>query len=221
MLGMVVCAEPSAAQVGLSILRRGNAVDAAIAARLRRGCQQPDHVRHRRQRHDGDPSGFNPASRSPLISGESAARGAISARWRRVISARRVPALAIAFAGGPTSSVTRVVGTRLRARHPLLARFGSGKLSWGDLLEARPSESLVMGSRCTPTSSAPGSGSGIRWPGYPRTVAGLSRRSGDLHRRRRPLGSRAGGSSSPIWPARWSGSGVTAWTSSTRDRSPS
>ena len=135
MLGMVVCAEPSAAQVGLSILRRGsNAVDAAIAARLRRGCQQPDHVRHRRQRHDGDPSGFNPASRSPLISGESAARGAISARWRRIISARRVPALAIAFAGGPTSSVTPRRWYPASCAAPTW-RFGSGKLSWGDLLE--------------------------------------------------------------------------------------
>ena len=44
---------------------------------------------------------------------------------------------------------------------------------------------------------------GIRWPGYPRTVAGLSRRSGDLHRRSAP-GKSGSGSSSPIWPARWS-----------------
>jgi gamma-glutamyltranspeptidase/glutathione hydrolase len=134
---MVVCAEPPAAQVGASILAAGgNAVDAAIAAGFAEGLSNPImsgiggsgtmvlHLAATGEQHALDfwgicGSGIDLAAHAASYLGQDGACTRYHTRGR------------ISEIGYKASLVPGFV----RGTHLAWQRFGSGKLTWGDLLE--------------------------------------------------------------------------------------
>lgn len=137
MPGMVVCAEPPAAQVGLSILRKGgNAVDAAIAAGFAEGVSNPIM------------SGIG-GSGTMVIHRASTGEQIALDFWGVCGSGGDLRALAESYLGqegactryrvrGRTNELghtASLVPGFVRGTHTAWRQYGSGKLSWGDLLE--------------------------------------------------------------------------------------
>jgi gamma-glutamyltranspeptidase/glutathione hydrolase len=137
MAGMIVCAEPPAAQAGIEMLRKGgNAVDAAIAAGFAEGVTNPIMC------------GIGGSGTMMLHLAASGEQVALDF-WGVCGSGGDLKALADSYLGqdgactryhvrGRTTEVghsASLVPGFVRGTHTAWQRFGSGKLAWGDLLE--------------------------------------------------------------------------------------